>query len=164
MKNIGLLISIALAGILLATILFSGGEKVPEMAPDFSLLSLDGAMVTLSDLRGSVVVLDFWATWCSPCLRSFPSLHALAERNQDRGVILILVSIDKSAARARDYLVENGYSTEYALWESLDAAREVKSLFGVVGIPRTFVIDRDGFIQYSGHPENLTDTYLDQWL
>ena len=164
MRNIGLLVGIAVAGLLLATLLFSGGEKVPEMAPDFSLESLDGETVTLSELRDNVVVIDFWATWCSPCLRSFPSLHAVVDRHQDRGVILLLVSLDKTAKRARDYLVENGYPTENVLWESLDAARDVKALFGVVGIPRTFVIDRDGFIQYSGHPGRLSDADLLEWL
>jgi len=164
MRNVGLLISIALAGILLATIVFSGGEKPPEIAPDFSLESLDGEIVTLSEFRGNVVIIDFWATWCSPCLKSFPSLHAMADRHQDRGVVLLLVSLDRTAKRARDYLVENGYSTETVLWESLDAAREVRDLFGVVGIPRTFILDRDGFIRYSGHPGRLTDADLLEWI
>ena len=164
MKNSGLLIGIALAGILLATLLLSSGDREPEMAPDFTLMSLDGELVTLSELRGNVVVIDFWATWCSPCLKSFPNLHAAVNRHQDRGVVLLLVSLDKTAQRARDYLVENGYSTNNVLWESLDAAREVKDLFGVVGIPRTFIIDRDGFIQYSGHPGRLTDDDLFDWL
>lgn len=164
MRNTGLLVSIALAGILLVTILLSGGEQEPKVAPDFSLMNLDGEVVTLSDLRGKVVVIDFWATWCSPCLKSFPSLHAVVERNEELGVVLLLVSLDKTAERARDYLVENGYATDNVLWESLDAAREVKNLFGVVGIPRTFIIDRDGFIQYSGHPGKLTDADLLEWL
>lgn len=164
MRNIGLLVSIALAGILLATLVFSGGEKAPEMAPDFSLENLDGETITLSELRGNVVIIDFWATWCSPCLKSFPTLHAVVDRHQDRGVVLLLVSLDRTAERARDYLVENGYSTETVLWESLDAAREVRDLFGVVGIPRTFILDRDGFIRYSGHPGKLTDADLLEWI
>ena len=164
MRNIGLLVGIAVAGLLLATLLFSGGEKVPEIAPDFSLKSLDGETVTLSELRGNVVVIDFWATWCRPCLKSFPNLHAVVDRHQDRGVVLLLVSLDKTAKRARDYLVENGYPTENVLWGSLDAARDVKHLFGVVGIPRTFIIDREGFIQYSGHPGKLSDADLLEWL
>ena len=164
MKNIGPLIGIAVAGILLATLLLSSGDQEPELAPDFTLMSLDGEPVTLSELRGNVVVIDFWATWCSPCLKSFPNLHAAVNRHQDRGVVLLVVSLDKTAQRARDYLVENGYSTDNVLWESLDAAREVKDLFRVVGIPRTFIIDRDGFIQYSGHPGKLTDDDLLDWL
>ena len=164
MRNIGLLVGIVVVGILLGTLLSSEGDKAPEKAPDFSLQSLDGEIVTLSDLRGNVVVIDFWATWCSPCLKSFPSLHALVDRHQDRGVALLLVSLDRTAERSRDYLVANGYPTENVLWESRAASRAVKDLFGVIGIPRTFVIDRDGFIQYSGYPSRLTDADLLEWL
>ncbi|MCK5828499.1 TlpA family protein disulfide reductase [Candidatus Bipolaricaulota bacterium] len=164
MKNTGILLTAALAGLLLVTLLLSGGDQEPELAPDFTLMNLDGDLVTLGDYRGSVVVLDFWATWCSPCTKSFPNLHAVVERNEAEGVVLLLVSLDKTANRARDYLVENGYSTDNVLWESLDAAREVKDLFGVVGIPRTFIIDRDGFIQSSGHPADLTDESLQEWF
>lgn len=164
MRNIGLLVSISLAAILLATLVFSGGENLPEMAPDFSLESLDGKTVTLSELRGSVVVIDFWATWCRPCLTTFPQLHAMVDRYQDRGVVLLVVSLDRTAERARDYLVEHSYSTEAVLWESLDAARGVRDLFDVVGIPRTFILDRDGFIRYSGHPGRLTDADLLEWI
>lgn len=164
MKNTGILLAAALAGLLLVTILTSDVDREPELAPDFTLMNLDGDFVTLGDYRGSIVVLDFWATWCSPCIKSFPTLHAVVERNEDEGVVLLLVSLDKTAKRPRDYLVTNGYSTDNVLWESLDAAREVKTLFGVVGIPRTFLIDRNGFIQFAGHPSELTDERLREWF
>ena len=164
MKNTGILITLALAGVLLATLLLSGGDQEPKMAPDFTLMNLDGEAVTLSDYRGRVVVLDFWATWCSPCLKSFPSLHAVVGKHDESDVVLVVVSLDKSAKRARDYLVENGYATDNVLWESLELAREVRDLFGVVGIPRTFVIDRVGLIQHAGHPGKLTDDDLASWL
>jgi len=163
-KNSGILISVALAGLLIITLLLTGGDREPELAPDFTLMNLDGDFMTLSDLRGSVVVIDFWATWCSPCLKSFPNLHDVVERNKDQGVVLLLVSLDKTAKRSRDYLVENGYATDNVLWESLEASREVKELFGVVGIPRTFIIDREGFIQHTGHPGDLTDADLQEWF
>ena len=164
MKNSGILIAAALAGLLIVTLLLTGVDREPEMAPDFTLMNLDGDFITLSDLRGNIVVIDFWATWCSPCLKSFPNLHEVVERNKDQGVVLLLVSLDKTAKRARDYLVENGYATDNVLWESLEASREVKGLFGVVGIPRTFIIDREGFIQHTGHPGELSDADLQEWF
>lgn len=164
MKNTGIFVAVALAGMLIVTLLLTGGDREPELAPDFTLMNLDGDFTTLSDLRGNVVVIDFWATWCSPCLKSFPNLHGVVERNKDEGVVLLLVSLDKTAKRARNYLVENGYATDNVLWESLDASREVKDLFGVVGIPRTFIIDREGFIQHTGHPGDLTDADLQKWF
>ena len=164
MKNSGILIAAALAGLLIVTLLLTGVDREPEMAPDFTLMNLDGDFITLSDLRGNVVVIDFWATWCSPCLKSFPNLHEVVERNKDQGVVLLLVNLDKTAKRARDYLVEHDYSTDNVLWESLEASREVKNLFGVVGIPRTFIIDREGLIQHTGHPGQLTDADLQEWF
>ncbi len=164
MRNAGILLSVALAAVLLAIVAFSIGDPEPVLAPDFGLVSLDGEEIRLSQFLGSVVVLDFWATWCAPCIRSFPELHELVARVEDRGVVLLVVSLDKSETRARDYLVEQGYPTHHVLWESLDAARAVKESFGVVGIPRTFVIDRDGYIQYSGKPGDLTEDDLLKWL
>jgi len=163
-KNTGILVAAALAGLLIVTLLLSGGDQVIELAPDFTLMNLDGEFVTLSDYLGQVVVIDFWATWCSPCLKSFPNLHSVVDRNKDRGVVLLVVSLDKTANRARDYLIKNEYPTSNVLWESLEAARGIKELFGVVGIPRTFIIDREGFIRYAGHPGNLADKDLEEWL
>lgn len=164
MRNLGTLLSVAVAVALLAMLAFSTADTEPKLAPDFSLMSLDGEEIRLSQYAGNVVVIDFWATWCTPCLRSFPALHELVARVEDRGVVLLVISLDRSQQRARDYLVENGYSTAQVLWESRDASRAVKELYGVVGIPRTFVIDRNGYIQYSGKPSDLTDAELLRWL
>ncbi len=164
MRNVGFWVGLALAAVLVATLVLPGPDNAPTLAPDFSLPSLDGEMVTLSGLRGSVVVIDFWASWCSPCRKSFPGLDALVSKYADQGVVLLVVSLDKTAQRARDYLTDNGYSTDNVLWGSLEAARDVKALFGVVGIPKTFLIDRIGLIEYAGHPDNLTDDDILRWL
>ena len=88
MRNVGLLVSIGLAAILIITLIIPGGDHGPQLAPDFTLPTLDGTPVTLSDYRGSVVLLDFWASWCSPCRKSFPDLDALASKYEDRGLVL----------------------------------------------------------------------------
>ena len=165
MKDVGVWIVLALAGFVVVSVVFLGGiDTGPELAPEFTLRSLDGVDVSLAEYRGSVVILDFWATWCKPCTRTFPELHALQQDYAERDVVLLVVSLDRSAQRARDHLVENGFATDNVLWGSFEEARAVKALYGVGGIPRTFLIDRAGTIRYSGYPTRLTSEVLDPWL
>lgn len=140
------------------------GNRVGQLAPEFTLAELSGGEVALSDFRNRVVVLDFWATWCSPCRASMPGLEALRARYHDKGLVLVSVSLDRSGENAKSYLEANGYEEFIGLWESLAAAKQVARLYGVFGIPRTFVIDRDGIIRYSGHPIRLTDATIEPWL
>jgi len=140
------------------------GNRVGQLAPEFTLAELSGGEVALSDFRNRVVVLDFWATWCSPCRASMPGLEALRTRYRDKGLVVVSVSLDRSGEDARSYLERNGYEEFIGLWESLAAAKQVARLYGVFGIPRTFVIDRNGFIRYSGHPARLTDATIEPWL
>ena len=139
-------------------------EEDAEIAPLFTLSNLDGDDVSLAEYRGSVVILDFWASWCKPCTKTFPVLHALQLAYADRGVVLLVVSLDKSAQRAREYLIENGFATDNVLWGSLEEARAVKDLYGVGGIAHVFLIDRAGYIRYSGHPIRLTPEELERCL
>jgi len=165
MKDIGLWIGLALVCALAVSALLSGGDgQAPRVAPDFTLQSLDGIDVSLAEYRGSVVILDFWATWCKPCTTTFPQIHALEREFADRGVVLLVVSLDKSAQRARDHLVANGFPTENVLWGSLEAARDVKALYGVIGIPHTLIIDRTGIIRFSGYPTKVDADRITPWL
>ncbi len=165
MKNVGIWIVIAFIGIGAAALALSlRVGSPPELAPNFTLRSLDDAEISLADYRGSVVILDFWATWCKPCTRTFPALHALSEEYAEQGVVLLIVSLDRSEEKARDYLLENGYATDNVLWGSRRAALAVKDLYDVFGIPRTFVIDREGYIRFSGHPTRLSPNDLEPWL
>src|SRR5262245_56053134 len=79
-----------------------GAAKVGERAADFTLPALDGSQVKLSDLKGSVVVLDFWASWCVPCKKELPALDALARRYAGEGkpVVIVAVNVDKERANA----------------------------------------------------------------
>lgn len=157
------IIAVLIAVAVLALASVPGAETI-RSAPDFSLSALSGDVVSLSALRGSVVILDFWASWCKPCTRTLPSLHALAGRLADRGVILLAVSLDRTEAAAREYATAEGLAPEIVLYGSLDAAREVKDLYGVVGIPRTFIIDRDGWVRFSGTPSGVTEESITPWL
>jgi len=139
-------------------------HEPPKVAPDFSLISLDGEVVRLSDHRGQVVILDFWASWCAPCKRTFPGLHELHAQFEDRGVVLLVVSLDRSEEASQEYLSEHGFPTDNVLWGSVAEARAIKELYDVHGIPHTFVIDRDGLIRFSGYPSWIDEETLAPWL
>lgn len=145
-------------------LLLSPPENKVESAPDFSLPALDGHTVTLSELRGRVVILDFWASWCKPCTRTLPALHELATRLEGRGVVFVAISLDRAESAAREYAEAQGLALGSIVYGSFDAAKAVEDLYGVVGIPRTFVIDRDGWIRFSGSPKGVTEELLAPWL
>jgi thiol-disulfide isomerase/thioredoxin len=139
-------------------------EEEPQLAPEFTLLNLDGTEISLADYLGSVVILDFWASWCAPCTRALPEIHALEEAYADRGVVLLVLCFDKDDEDARTYLVENEYATGNVLWGSLKDARAVRDLFGVDSVTHTVVIGPNGYIRYSGLPDKLTADVLEPWL
>ena len=166
MRNIGIWVTLGLVGVAVVSLFLFPVAKEDELraAPDFVLRSLEGEEVSLASYRGRVVVLDFWASWCKPCRKSFPELHEIAASLASEGVELLVISIDKTEEIARDYLIEHGFTTDNVLWGSLDEAREVKSEYGVIGIPHTFIIDREGLIRYSGHPSRLDREKLLPWI
>jgi len=140
------------------------GVEVGQAAPEFALPNLDGTTVRLADFRGQVVILDFWASWCAPCVTTAPVLEELCRHYQDDGVVLVGVTIDRRVEDARQFLEDNGHTSMIALWGSLDTAREVKTLYWVVEIPHVFVIDRIGVIRFSGRAEDLDAAHIAPWL
>lgn len=141
-----------------------GEGEEPQLAPLFTLRNLDGEEVSLVDYRGHVVILDFWASWCDPCTRTFPDIHALEQAYAERGVVLLVLCFDKREEDAREYLIAHEYATGNVLWGSLEETRAVKSLYGVEAVTHSLVIDRDGYIRFSGHPIRLTAEILEPWL
>lgn len=127
--------------------------EIGTPAPDFSLLSVSGETVKLSGLKGRVVLLEFWATWCGPCKESIPELSALYGEYRDRGFTVIGVSVDgegnptkELAAFARDNRMN---------YPVLAGTEETSRTYGVRSIPAGFLIDKEGrivetFVGYSG--------------
>lgn len=154
-KTIVIISVIVFTGIILFT-WFNMINKVPEVvyrpAPDFSLLDINGNEITLSNFKGNVVILDFWATWCPPCKAEIPHFIELQNEYRDEGLKIIGVSLDWNAERILgSFAEENGIN--YTLLIGND---DVTDLYGgIMSIPTTFVIDRDGGIRkrYIGYKE-----------
>ncbi len=115
------------------------GENLP--APDFTLSTPSGASLSLSELRGKVVLLNFWATWCVPCRKEMPAIEALYQRYKDRGLEVVAISLDKiDAAPVEAFAKEVGVTYRVVLDPSWATART----YGVRGLPATFLLDRTG--------------------
>jgi cytochrome c biogenesis protein CcmG, thiol:disulfide interchange protein DsbE len=115
--------------------------KVGDVAPDFALTTLDGDMLRLSDLRGTPVVLNFWASFCNPCRREFPALGT-AERESNGEYAIVGVNTRDIRSDAKGFAKE-----EHATWPNgFDGDRAVAKAYGVAQIPQTFFIRADGTI------------------
>ena len=133
-----------------------GVAKVGDLAPDFNLETLDGSTVRLSDLRGTPVVLNFWASWCAPCRKEFPLLRDAAKNANGRYVV---VGVDTSDIRSdgRSFARE-----QQAHWPNgFDVDQGVAKSYGVIGKPQTFFIDADGRI-VARVPSELTRATIDR--
>jgi len=106
---------------------------------NFTLLDLDGHPWTLKDLRGKVVVVNFWATWCPPCRKEMPDLQALYEEFKGQGLVILAVS-DEDADKVKPFIAERKITYPVLL----DPDRNVNKDFQIEGIPKSFVYDRDG--------------------
>jgi peroxiredoxin len=138
------------------------GVDVGSLASDFTLPDLfTGEPRSLSDLRGYVVLLDFWASTCPPCRSSMPHLEDLRSRFAEDGLVVVAVNVDASAEAARQFVEEGGYEDFILL---RDADESIRALYDVVGIPHTYVIDRQGIIRYEDHPIRLRDRDIEPWL
>jgi peroxiredoxin len=141
----GLIIALvagALAVAVLAGFLGSG-QRGPRMAPDFAVTDLDGRAVRLSALRGRVVLLNVWTTWCVPCREEMPSLGRLHARMRDQAFTLLAVSQDEEGRRVVEPFVQQ---TRLSFPVYLDPEHQVGDRYEVWGYPETFVIDRNGLV------------------
>lgn len=111
-------------------------------APDFSLKDLNGKHVTLSSLKGKVVLLNFWATWCPPCISEMPVFNRLYKEMRGRGLEVVAISADRSEGYLRDYTSKHNLDFRVLY----DESREVVKLYKVFSMPTTFLIDKNGVI------------------
>ncbi|MCP4536908.1 MAG: TlpA family protein disulfide reductase [Chloroflexi bacterium] len=130
-------------------------------APDFTLNSLNGDAITLSNLKDQIVVLDFWATWCRPCVDAMPELEQLHKQYTAQGVVVLAINVEESRADVAEFMAENGYT----LTVLLDADGRITDAYGVKGIPHTVIVDREREMHYTlsvGDVENTLDQLLEE--
>jgi thiol-disulfide isomerase/thioredoxin len=134
-------------------------------APDFSLVTSGGEHVDLESLRGKVVILDFWASWCGPCKETIPTLRKLAQRHANAPFVLISISLDRDANAWR-----RAVAADKMTWpQHLDTGGTVARLFKIQPIPTAIVIDGDGIVRdriegYSSGYAAALDGDLRKWL
>jgi cytochrome c biogenesis protein CcmG/thiol:disulfide interchange protein DsbE len=134
--------------VLIFVLFFSGCNsgtpppKIGTSAPDFTVQDQD-RKITLSELRGKVVVLNFWASWCGPCIAETPSLVAMHHRMRDKGVVVVAVSIDDDDSAYHRFIKEHGMD----MLTVRDAEKKSNELYGTFKFPETYIIDRNGIIR-----------------
>jgi len=116
---------------------------IGKPAPNFQLQNLDGQSISLNDLKGKPVLVNFWATWCHPCVSEMPYLQEIYGEWSGKGLILLAINIGESSSEAEQFLQDHNLSLPVLL----DTNKAVARRYNIRGIPTTFFIDKDGIIQ-----------------
>jgi len=129
-------------------------------APDFTLKSASGENLKLSEYRGEVVLINFWASWCGPCRQEMPALDELQNRYRSLGFTVLGVNVEEDSRKAREVLKDLQVSFPVLL----DDRSTVSRLYDIVAMPSTVLVDRNGNIRYlhKGYQPGLEDVYLQQ--
>jgi thiol-disulfide isomerase/thioredoxin len=129
-------------------------------APGFQLGSADGRAVDLAALRGKVVMINFWASWCGPCRKEMPILEQLNKQYRGKGLALIGVNVEPDSKAAMNWLKETPVSFPILF----DTDSKVSKLYQVAGMPNTVIVDRRGTVRYihRGYQAGAENEYLDQ--
>jgi len=123
-----------------------GPPRVGEPAPAYAAATLEGDTVSLEDLRGEVVLLNLWATWCTPCRLETPYLQSIFEQNKDEGFRIVGISMDTGDAADQIQMFVDEFEVTYTILH--DPQMRGMELYQVLGLPATFLIDREGTIRW----------------
>ena len=142
------------AGLLLAGVLLMAGSgfvwgmgsRVPAVgttAEDFRLADLDGKQQSLSQYRGKVVLVNFWATWCKPCTTEMPAMQAMYDKLRDKGFVVLAINELEDEPKVRQHIQQHGHTFPVLM----DRDNKVANQFGVFGLPVSVFIDDKGVVQ-----------------
>ncbi|MFH1214606.1 MAG: TlpA disulfide reductase family protein [Candidatus Neomarinimicrobiota bacterium] len=119
--------------------------RIGQTVPDFKVTTLDGKIFDIKDCRGKIILLNFFATWCGPCLQEMPHLETeIWQKYKNDGLVVLAIGREHTAVQLDTFRQENKFSFQIAP----DPQRKIYSLFATVYIPRNILIDRDGRIIY----------------
>ena len=116
-----------------------------RMAPAFAVTTTDGQRVSMDDLAGKVVLLDFWATWCGPCREALPHMQEIAKKFKGQPLVVLSVSLDTDEAKWKDFITK--HEMTWLQYRDGGFTGPISKMFGVEAIPHTFTIDADGVLQ-----------------
>ncbi len=131
------------------------GEESPQTlvpvpgrpaAPDFNLVDVDGEQHRLSDYRGKVVAINFWATWCPPCLREMPSMQRLWDQLKEKDFVILAIDVGEDDETVFRFTIALDTPLEFPLL--LDQQGKVVAQWPVLGLPTTFIVDKQGRVVY----------------
>jgi thiol-disulfide isomerase/thioredoxin len=147
---------VILAGVLATSLSLAGDGSGP--APDFNLGARGGKNLALSELKGQVVMINFWATWCGPCRQEMPLLEQMYKKYRPMGFTLLGVNVEPDPAGAEDWLKQ----TPVTFPILFDRENRVSKLYNVSGMPSSVLIDRKGNLRYlhRGYKPGDENTYL----
>ena len=129
-------------------------------APEIVLKDLQGRDVKLSDLRGKVVLVNFWATWCKLCKEEMPAMQASYDRLRDKGFVVLAVNELEDTARVAEHIRTHGHTFEVVM----DHNNQVANVYGVVGLPASFLIDPQGIVRERISGSLLTQSHIEEMV
>lgn len=120
-----------------------GAELIGTSRPEFTLPDVQGLARSVSEWDGRVVALNFWATWCPPCIQELPSLNNIHERFRDRGLVVVGISVDEDKEAYQKFLQQRGVTFPTAR----DPQQTVNIRYGTTKFPESYLIDREGYVR-----------------
>ncbi|WP_263358723.1 thioredoxin-like domain-containing protein [Acidicapsa ligni] len=116
-----------------------------RVAPNFHVVAMDGSPIAMESLAGKVILIDFWATWCAPCMKALPHLREIAEEFKGQPLVVISVSVDNDESTWKNFVAKNNMTWLQYRDGGFDGP--IATAFNVKAIPTTFTVDTDGFVQ-----------------
>jgi peroxiredoxin len=135
------------------------GVNEGNRARDFTLEALDGNTVSLEDHRGSVVLVNFWATWCAPCRAEIPDIQAIYDERQGDGFVVLGVNVEETREQVEPFV--NEFNISYPVL--LDESGRLLKMYRAMGLPMSVIVDQEGVI-HARHIGYLSATQLERYL